>query len=85
VKEKNTAFFVVVVAVFCFTLHVILIKSNASSQGSKLTRKSGHNFVTGYENLAAIFWRKIVAQYCVVSGVTKQNMSPQYKPLKNGE
>ena len=47
-------------------------------QGLKLMKKSSRNF--------ANFSRKIAALHCVVSGLAKKNMSPQYlcvkKPLK---
>ena len=82
-----------------FTIILFLSTSSLPSQtlvlkqGLKLTKKSSHNFATRYETLVAIFAkfsRKIVALYCVVSGVAKQNKSPQYlcwkkKTAKNGE
>ena len=58
-------------------------------QGLKLTRKPCRNFATVFKNLVSIsqiLATKIVALHCVVSGLVKQNMKPQYlcvkKPLK---
>ena len=46
------------------------IKEKIQSQFFDKIRKFSRNF--------AKFGRKIVALHCVVSGVAKQNMSPQY-------
>ena len=56
-------------------------------QGSKLTKNSSHNFVTGYQNLVAI--QQNLRTAFPVSGLAKQNMSPQFLCVKetaeNGE
>jgi len=79
----------IILKILLFWLHKII---NTTLQGSKLTKNSSHNFATGYQNIKlfshnlATFSRRIFTLDFPVSGLAKQNMSPQFlcekKPLK---
>lgn len=74
---------------FCILIPIIVVMF--LNQGSKLTKKSSLNFcdrIRKFSRNFAKFIGKIVALCCVVSGLAKQNVSPQYlckETAENGE